>query len=230
MFPIYTLIPFAAAYTISKTTKAVCRVLRIGSKGRQYLLVLIVCGSAALSAMRAEAQRAYYAAPLQLYNDLSTAALGHGPYTLPPARSSDGIRLVCVGNEWYRFPASFFLPDGKVRLRFIRDGFQGQLPAHFTSAWPEGSRKVHDHFNGRNKEEFSRYVKLSECDLLVDLLPIPGADDEQSRRALHRGLTPLRRYRFLDAARSPGLTRALYVPGLSERRNAYAEYALLARG
>lgn len=34
---------------------------------------------------------------------------------------------------------------------------------------------------------------------------------------------------FVDAARSPALTRALYLPGLSPTRNHYLDYVLLRR-
>jgi hypothetical protein len=78
-----------------------------------------------------------------------------------------------------------------------------------------------------NREEPSRYVALETCDVLVDLLPIAGSDDEPARAGLQRGLRVWRTERFLDAARSPGWSRALYVPVLSEQRNAYANYAVL---
>lgn len=42
---------------------------------------------------------------------------------------------VCVGKEWYRYPSSFFLPElegkSRVRLQFVKSGFDGQLPQHF---------------------------------------------------------------------------------------------------
>ena len=112
-------------------------------------------------------------------------------------------------------------------MSFIRDGFRGQLPAPFGGPPPNGTRLVPPHFNGMNREEPSRYVALETCDVLVDLLPIAGSDDEPARAGLQRGLRVWRTERFLDAARSPGWSRALYVPVLSEQRNAYANYAVL---
>ena len=94
---------------------------------------------------------------------------------------------------------------------------------------PTRSRAVHAHFNGRNLEEASRYVPLSSCDVLVDLLPEPDAPDARERVQMHRGLQPWRTHPFLDAASSPGWSRALYVPVLSDTRNVYAQYALLVR-
>ena len=39
---------------------------------------------------------------------------------------------VCVGNEWYRYPSSFFLPSPSYRLRFIKSDFHGLLPRPFS--------------------------------------------------------------------------------------------------
>ena len=136
--------------------------------------------------------------------------------------------MVCVGNEWYRFPSSFFLPAG-TRVEFVRDGFDGQLPAHYSAPLPAGTRAMHAHFNDRNQEEAARYVRVGACDALVDILPIPGADDERARRDIQRGFQTLLSVPFLDASRSPGWSRALYVPLLSGRANSYAQYAVMAR-
>ena len=78
-----------------------------------------------------------------------------------------------------------------------------------------------------NREEASRYIPLEQCDVLADLLPLPGSDDEHERAKLHRGLVPWRTAPFLDAAHSPSWSRALYIPMLSARRNLFVEYALL---
>ena len=111
----------------------------------------------------------------------------------------------------------------------ISTSFRGQLPARYSAPWPEGSRAVHAHFNGANREEPSRYVPHAHCDMLIDLLPIPDTDDYYQRVDLQYGFDVWRSAPFLDAARSAAWSRALYVPLLSARRNAYAEYALLLR-
>lgn len=38
---------------------------------------------------------------------------------------------VCVGDEWYRYPSSFFLPGPAYRLQFVKSGFDGMLPLPF---------------------------------------------------------------------------------------------------
>ena len=67
----------------------------------------------------------------------------------------------------YRFPSSFFLHN-QTQLRFVKDGFDGQLPAPYSAPLPEGSRAVHKHFNDRNQEEDSRYLERTKCDALVE--------------------------------------------------------------
>lgn len=49
------------------------------------------------------------------------------------AADTNSTRLinVCVGDEWYRYPSSFFLPGPDYRLQFVKSGFDGLLPAAF---------------------------------------------------------------------------------------------------
>ena len=239
MSPVYPLICLAAAVAVSSAARIVAstmsaallpsssarraageRAVRIGLAGG----AIAVC--AALSAMRAAGQITYYGAPLRLYAELSS----HLSRVAPPPEAVGAWLpppiFLCVGNEWYRFPSSFFLPPG-VQLAFVKDGFRGQLPAHYASPAPAGARVVPSHFNDMNREEASRYIPLEQCDVLADLLPLPGSDDEHERAKLHRGLVPWRTAPFLDAAHSPSWSRALYIPMLSARRNLFVEYALL---
>lgn len=72
---------------------------------------------------------------------------------------------LCYGDEWYRFPSSFLVPN-EVRVEFIKSNFKDQLPKHFaerrgerasnlksvTAASPEG-------YNDLNLEETDRYVR-----------------------------------------------------------------------
>ncbi|KAL1518698.1 hypothetical protein AB1Y20_002985 [Prymnesium parvum] len=184
---------------------------------RLWLLpALALSGSACLSAARIGALVRYYAAPLQVYSELHDALSG-GAY-------ANQRLVVCTGKEWYRFPSSFFLPP-TARLAFIRDGFDGLLPSHFTSPAPQGSRIVHSHFNDQNADEPSAYEKESNCDFIVDL--------ELASDRTHRSATPAwhvwTQHRFLDASRSPSWSRALYIPMISDQYNTYADYVVLGR-
>ncbi|KKK14744.1 hypothetical protein AOCH_002247 [Aspergillus ochraceoroseus] len=80
--------------------------------------------------------------------------------------------IVCFGKEWYRFPSSFFLPDG-MRAKFIRSEFRGLLPGEFPdaptySALLEGASRVPEGMNDRNEEDAGKYTDISQCSFLVD--------------------------------------------------------------
>lgn len=71
---------------------------------------------------------------------------------------------VCIGKEWYRFPSSYFLPDG-VRAKFVKSEFSGLLPGEFSEAkegfglFP-GTWLVPSGMNDENIEDPGKYVNL----------------------------------------------------------------------
>ncbi len=62
-----------------------------------------------------------YRAPLKVYSALHAKGAVHDGST------------VCLGKEWYRFPSSFFLPNG-ARAKFVKSEFDGLLPGEFSEA------------------------------------------------------------------------------------------------
>ena len=149
-----------------------------------------------------------------------------------PERDQGDHVLICVGKEWYRFPSSFFLRPW-ARLAFLRSGFRGQLPKPFAEH-VHGTRLPVTHMNDENAEETSRYVKSAEaeCHYIVDLDLGPGSENERDPRytSIEHAASweVVKRVPFLDAARSPSLTRALYIPGgYSDEHNTFASYVLL---
>lgn len=108
----------------------------------------------------------------------------NGEPSLPGARP--GAR-VCVGKEWYRYPASFFLPErtkdsvalfadkrshtpgGPAELAFILNNFTGLLPQPYLPGIPFGSRELRTGFNDENRHEPDRYVPIESCDYIIDL-------------------------------------------------------------
>lgn len=62
-----------------------------------------------------------YRAPLQVLAGLEQ-----------PGMTNPGD-VVCLGKEWYRFPSSYFLPNG-IHAKFIRSAFDGLLPGEFSEA------------------------------------------------------------------------------------------------
>jgi len=146
-----------------------------------------------------------------------------------------------VGEEWYRFPSHFFLPNN-WRLQFVKSSFGGQLPQYFSEV--NGTRIILPNFNDRNLEEPSRYVRihtqkvrqtlfikitmqveLSQCDYFVG----------QINHEVNNATFPPSEWKivfsepFLNAAKSPRWSRAFYIPWISRRQNVYNNYVLLKR-
>ena len=178
------------------------QILRIG-------VLVAVCGFALLSAARTRALVRNFNAPFEVYG------------SLPPNAAK-----VCVGKEWYRFPSSFFLPPNAGPLLWIRGGFEGQLPQPY-GEWPDGLSRTPLRMNDRNQDEPTRYVRLDECDYVVDLDLTGQAEasvvqDTGVWQKVHCSS-------FLDSGNSPAFSRALHIPGFSENRNKYADYCLMQR-
>ncbi|KAK3324587.1 Alg9-like mannosyltransferase family-domain-containing protein [Cercophora scortea] len=151
-----------------------------------------------------------YSAPLAIYAPLVEVG-GRG-------------ENVCFGKDWYRFPSSYFLPND-MHAKFIRSEFRGLLPGEFSEArtgfgfW-SGTWLPTIGLNDRNEEDAGKYVELRACSFLVDTQfpeqqkdlswkvppnePDYVADTERWQEVL---CVP-----FLDAASTPFLARALWVP------------------
>ena len=151
MSPIYPLLALAAAVTLAEARTILVALASAalgppaaGQPPRRFTTVtaLALLCSAALSASRATALVRYYGAPLLLYAQL------HAELAKQLAAAPGADVTVCVGKEWYRYPGPYFLPDG-ASLAFVRGGFGGQLPAHFSAPIPAGSRAVRARLNPR---------------------------------------------------------------------------------
>lgn len=116
-----------------------------------------------------------------------------------------------------------------VRVEFVPSEFRGQLPKYFdlTSKYP--TRIVPSQMNDQNKEEPSRYVPLTACDLLIDsdYSEEHGRDLPYSKDTQHWSIVGT--LPFLDSHRSSSLFRAFYVPIFSDKYVTYIGYNLLSR-
>jgi alpha-1,2-mannosyltransferase len=178
-----------------------------------------------------------YKAPLLTLEPLEKPGIGNpGDY-------------VCFGKEWYRFPSSFFLPDG-MRAKFVRSEFRGLLPGEFAGTWvvPSG-------MNDRNQEDPGKYVgtlelehvmresnklidwqtDISHCMFLVDSF-FPGSDESklQPHHVLDNSTwEAISCHNFLDAGRTGVLGRVLWIPEWSRMPNLlcrkWGRYCLLRR-
>ncbi|KAL3475910.1 hypothetical protein BJX99DRAFT_247236 [Aspergillus californicus] len=142
---------------------------------------------------------------------------------LVPLERSEIFRpsdFVCFGKEWYRFPSSFFLPDG-LRAKFVRSEFRGLLPGEFAdasdySALVEGTSRIPEGMNDRNEEDEGKYTDISQCAFLVDsyfpdreatgLEPNYIQDEARWEVITCQG--------FLDASQTRLLGRLIWIPDL----------------
>lgn len=159
-----------------------------------------------LSAFRTSALLGYYGAPMRLFAQLPAA---------PAGRS-----VVCLGDEWHRFPSSFYLPGRQYRLGFVETGFKGLLPLPF-DAQAGGTRHAPPALNDRNEAVAEQHVRNPgvACDYWIGLAsetPPAGARWTEQAASL-----------FIDAARSPALWRAFRVPFISAKRNVFTRLRLL---
>eukprot|EP00947_MAST-08B_sp_MAST-8B-sp1_P004374 g4374.t1 len=169
-------------------------------------LVLLVIGTATISASRGASLVKGYGAPLQVYGELSA-------HIATESADAESVR-VCVGKEWHRYGSAFFLP-GNARLAFLKSNFGGQTK--------NGTWIVPANFNDANKEEPSRYVALDTCDYVVDL-ELPGQDEPVLDQQDPDRWKLVASAPFLDAERSHRLFRAFYVPRLGASKVAYGRY------
>lgn len=120
----------------------------IGGKPKEVLnwtvLILPLIATALASACRILGVVSAYSAPLEIYSGLSSNATGN----------------LCLAKEWYRFPSSYFLPNG-VRAKFVKSAFDGLLPGEFpeTSDWSRpGTWMIPQGMNDLNIGDDSKYV------------------------------------------------------------------------
>lgn len=172
-----------------------------------------------------------YAAPLSLYKPLETIG---GP--------GDSV---CFGKDWYRFPNSYFLPRD-MRAKWIRSEFRGLLPGEFSEArtgfgfW-SGTWLPTIGLNDRNEEDLGKYVDVRTCAFLVDTqfpeqqkqagwMPPP---EEPNYVADTDRWDVVKCVPFLDAASTPFLVRALWVPDWDiipgKYRRKWGQHCLLRR-
>ena len=117
----------------------------------KYAVVMLIVGlSLILALFRIIGTVTAYQAPLEIYRALETPEM---------ARSGDTL---CIGRDWYRFPSSYFLPNG-TRAKFIKSEFSGLLPGEYNEAkvgfgiFP-GTWLIPPAMNDRNEEDPGKYV------------------------------------------------------------------------
>jgi alpha-1,2-mannosyltransferase len=134
------------------------------SKIPAQLKLAVICtfilGALDFGALRVIGTMTAYSAPLEVYKPLQRPGVAsHGDF-------------VCLGKEWYRFPSTYFLPEG-VKAKFIKSQFSGLLPGEFSEgtagfgSFP-GAWMVPPGMNDENREDPHKYTDIGQCKFLVD--------------------------------------------------------------
>jgi alpha-1,2-mannosyltransferase len=224
LFLVYPLACLAAAATLDAAANVVSNALPWRSVGRSLAslgIVIVVCGTAVLSVSRTVALVSHYGAPMSIYRALPALSGGESHLT-------SNIN-VCVGAEWHRFPSSFFLPGPHYRVQFIKSGFDGLLPRAFDDS-QGGPRAAPRQLNDQNKREPENYLETADkCDYAVTLQNSSNGWLDGDVLGSENDWEVIATQPFLDAGRSPPLTRAFYIPRLSPLKNKWLSYELLKK-
>jgi alpha-1,2-mannosyltransferase len=203
---------FCLAVTGMNTTNENKRKARKTMQWLQHVWMIAFLPACLLSVSRSMALSKYYTAPLRVYA------------ALPPVVRNDQANqmVVCTCGEWYRYPSSYYLPEG-YQLGFLPSSFTGQLPKAFETGL--GSRGG-TNFNDENKEEKDRYVSsVNACDFIVELET--SAEAECLLAMKDTEWTKIADEPYLDAAQTSSLHRIIYLPFLHKAK--YLSYSLYAK-
>ena len=225
LYVVYPLMIAAAA----TTTVRIKEILQgfLPARLVRFLVAVGVLGSCALSMSRSRALVQGYGSAMSLLTYLPS---------LPQWVDS---AIVCAGTDWYRFPSSFFLPGPGYRLQFVRSDFDGLLPRLFSEK-EGGTRLAPAEFNDENRlEEANFWDDAGWCDFFVtSRRRVKGRDGWEwfdtaiasemtaqgnSSWTVHAALP------YVDAAASPGWSRAFSIPFVTEAHNSWLEFVLLKR-
>ena len=285
---------------VAKSARSRVAAKRAGREPPGGLVLLAATGAgaaclltAAMGASRVAALLTGYGAPARAYAlglpvrsiDFPGSIDASFPGTESSRRSRDveNVQNVCVGDEWHRFPSSFFLPSHSYRLKFLDASFDGALPVPFEAergGTSFGSIFLNDENRGEREQRVADAAR--ECDYVVEYVapdedepekkanafgavasrPYLGknsdgrlsvtdaktiAESEKEDASFEEGVDELDPPRlrserdtsvswrilweapFLDAARSPALSRAFFVPGWSSKRNVYGTYRVYGK-
>mmetsp|Transcript_497 Transcript_497/g.665 ORF Transcript_497/g.665 Transcript_497/m.665 type:complete len:550 (+) Transcript_497:459-2108(+) len=220
LFPVYPLIYLGAALTLDTGLNISYHLKEKHSWGSALprvaktlaLGALVLAGAFSMS--RVSALLRNFSAPCRVYEKFYYRELPN--YRRNMTDDSLPIKTLCVGGEWHRFPASFFLPSNRVKLAFLPSDFKGQLPQPFREKNGTFAEPLQP-FNDLNKEEPSRYTTMKKCDYITEYIP-SSPDATLSDLALELGKyikswDQRIQHAFLDQEVSPsGIVRSFLVP------------------
>lgn len=229
LFPIYPMITLCGAITIDVVQKLYYR-LQTWNKSVEpnkhyldstiFIAALIMIASTVLGMSRIFSLYRNYHAPMDLMMEL-------GQLNDEKPVGSKALQNVCIGKDWYRFPSSFFFPERRYRLRFLKSEFKGMLPAYFSSE-DNGTAIVHPYFNDLNQENDFMYFNYTECHFLLHLDTEKYTEFEPNYVERDEW-TLVKSLPFLNNEQSNKYLRAFYIPFLSNKFNTFNNFNLLRR-
>lgn len=165
MYPAYPALAINAAISIHillanfGSTDPKDLVSKVPGSLKFAFVVYFVLAALYASALRTIGNVTAYSAPLRVYNPLLQPGVA-GP--------SD---TVCHAKEWYRFPSSYFLPNG-TKAKFVKSEFSGLLPGEFSEAkqgfgFYPGAWMIPPGMNDENIEDPGKYVRPLHRLLLI---------------------------------------------------------------
>lgn len=204
----------------------------VGQIPAQLKLLVIVAtmlGSINIGLSRMFGMYEGYHAPMNIFDPLNDM---ENPYPTTPGES------VCYGKDWYRFPSSYFLPNG-MRAKFIKSEFDGLLPGEFSEAsqnagfgFRPGTWMVPSGMNDKNEEDMGKYVDVGTCKFVVDTY-YHGKEHSDLEPAFLLDTTNWQVVKcvpFLDAERTHIVARTLWLPiEVGALRRMYGQHCLLRR-
>lgn len=126
---------------------------KIPARLKLLVVAIFIVGGIDLGVLRMYGMYSAYSAPLKIYESLQIPGVG------ALGSPSD---TVCFGKDWYRFPTSYFLPNG-MKAKFVKSEFDGLLPGEFLDAksWSSLRNKTSSiplGMNDMNIEDLGKYV------------------------------------------------------------------------
>lgn len=241
--PAYTMIAMVAAVTFVDLQSILDRLARplphsLARAGKAIICTVLALLCVVLGVSRTAMQTRAFGAPVFVYNHLSEVELQHGagPRGAPEGfMSAERVVNVCVGKEWYRFPGSYFLPDNRFRIRFVRAGFTGLLPKPYDEGG-NGTQFIPTGMNAYNKEDPNQFYDWRSeegCHYLIDL-DLSHRRDKGDRKGEQNHLSPISgdakavvySEPFLDTEKSSPGFRAFYIPGF-EHKLVFGQYQII---
>ncbi|MCJ1479759.1 mannosyltransferase [Lambiella insularis] len=233
MFPMYPFLGLNAAIALHSTLAYVGNtdpgklMSMIPARLKFAVVVVSMMLAVDIGILRTFGTITAYRAPLLVFSALQQPDL---------AKAGD---MLCLGKEWYRFPSSYFLPNG-IHAKFIRSDFNGLLPGEFNEAKVgfglfAGTWLIPPGMNDKNIADPGKFFDPSHCSFLVDsYFPSATSSPLEPNYVLNQeSWEKVKCSSFLDTTSTSMVGRILWLPNVAwipgRYRRRWGQYCLLRR-